>query len=641
VYAGVQLPVVAPAVEGVQTVEQQSFVLFPMVHESKSVLHCVPPGSAAHAFVVVPGATGSQPPVQQSPSFVQVWPSCLHEPLAHSWVTGSQAIEQHSPEVVQLPPAGVQNWPPVHLAGSEPSPSGSWHTVEQHSLPDVQSTPLPLQVVVGEAQRLVLGSQWPLQQSPSVAHETVSAAHRLVSFVQTWFAQAFVQQSAAVLHVAPTALQEAAATHWFPAQPRFSPAQQSETIAQVPPRCAHVGGWQVRWPDDGGQTSPAQQSASDAQKAVAIPHAWALVQTPPVQLSLFRQQPVVGPQAPPVAPQSEGATHVPPEQESAPRQQGWVASQPEAPVATQLALGVQTPLTHPSAPLQQAIAPPQAAPVPAQATGPAQTPPVQVCAELQHVPQAAPVPPQLPDAPVQNPPEQVTPFAALQQVVPTPHASPRAAHVGAVQTLLVQVSFASQQVVPRQDALVAAHGATQCWVPSHTPPLQQGKVAQDAPRLAQVAGASQSPEAAQTLGEQHDPLEPPQDWASARHCGVPPSLGLEPPPEHAARARAAANARDVNAGRAMRDMAFPSSRCGSNREETIRTSACRCSGVGFRRARCALAARLRGGRRCARSGARLCSPSVARSYRECWRRFSRPRPLPGPGGSAPRVNGMR
>jgi hypothetical protein len=273
------------------------------------------------------------------------------------------------------------------------------------------------------------------------------------------------------------------------------------------------------------------------QTAVSILHAGALVQTPPSQLSLFRQQPFVEPQEPPVAPQRAGATQVPPTQESVPLQQGWLASQVEAPVPMQVALAVQTPLTQPSAALQQGVPPPHAAPVPAQVAAPVQTVEAQVSAE-QQVPQLAPRPPQSPEGPTQKPPEQVMPLPVQHAGFPPPHGAPRAAQVGAVQTLPVQASFASQQ---------------------ERPPAQEAFVA------AQVVR-----------------------WRS---------FDAEPPPEQPASASAAAraSARGMNVGRAVRDMALPQqfvavATCGSNREKSTRASACRCSGVCFWRPTCAFAA---------------------------------------------------
>ncbi len=233
-----QVPVVAPGALGVQALEQQSFVAVPpctlIVHESKSVRQPLPPTRAAQAFTVEPAATGSQAPVQHSESAVQEVPCCLQLPDVHSWVPGSQPIEQHSPGDVQLPPAGLQKRAPVQTEAV--------HTVEQHSAPDAQAASFALHVTVGDAQVCEAGSHRPVQQSLELVQGAAIDPHWLASSVQMPFAQAFVQQSAVVVQVAPAFPQVESEVHFPAAQPRLSPEQQSAWTVHAPSRCEHVAG---------------------------------------------------------------------------------------------------------------------------------------------------------------------------------------------------------------------------------------------------------------------------------------------------------------------------------------------------------------------------------------------------------------
>jgi hypothetical protein len=131
-------------------------------------------------------------PVQHSDAVaaVQGSSSCLQAVAPQTLPV--QSSVQHSPAEVQLAPCGLQNSgfrqtgdAPLQMPEQQPLASGS------HDAPSAWQT------TVGEAQTPGVPadvSQRPEQQSSGAVQEAVSAAHSPAGFVQTPFAQAFVQQ---------------------------------------------------------------------------------------------------------------------------------------------------------------------------------------------------------------------------------------------------------------------------------------------------------------------------------------------------------------------------------------------------------------------------------------------------------------
>jgi hypothetical protein len=220
-----------------------------------------------------------------------------------------------------------------------------------------------------------------------------------------------------------------------------------------------------------------QQSASERQYAVSIPHACAAVQVPAVQLSLGEQHGLLALQPSPVPPQSAGASQIP-LQVSAPLQHGSVPLQ-AAPVPAQAAGGVHTLPAQESAGLQHgALA--QDAPVPAQsAVGRVHVPETQVASPQQASPpteQAAPTARHVAGA-VQTlgPPVHASP--ALQHSVAALHDAPVPAQAGATQTLPLHVSAASQHESLAHDVPVAAQEGARSGLEA---PLQAASAATSA-----------------------------------------------------------------------------------------------------------------------------------------------------------------
>jgi hypothetical protein len=308
VYDGVQVP-------PLQLFEQQSPA---SPHASPSVLQPLPPGSAAH---VPPVHT----PVQHSESAVHCAAFFLHAVPPH--VPPSQSSVQHSPDEVQDAPADLQNELGAHSPPSQ--------TAEQQSFATAQLAPVPPQVTDGDAQTLGLPdvSHRPEQQSASAAQLVAPrGAQVLDGFVQTPFAQAFVQQSLEVKQIPPSALQVSRATHWFPAQPR--PEQHSDGSEQAPVAGTQAGTAQTV----PAHSSPRQQSSVDMQDAVSAPQLAGAVQMPDVQLSAVLQHLTSVVHCPPVSAQMAGATHRPFSHVSAP-QHG--STEQSAPVWAHVAGGVQ------------------------------------------------------------------------------------------------------------------------------------------------------------------------------------------------------------------------------------------------------------------------------------------------------------
>lgn len=498
--AGRQVPAAPPPFE-TQFFEQQSPA--PTVQASKSDLQPLPPGSAAQTLPV-------QRPVQHSVPAPQEVPVCLQVPPSHT--PAVHLSEQHSPAEPQLPPAGLQNAAVVQVA----APAGPLHIAEQQSVPMVQESPAPAHDTVGDTQVWLVGSQSPEQHSCEVAQVAARSLQSVTGTVQTLFAQEFVQQSLIEVQALPAGEQVAVETHWFPAQPSDSPAQQSAGTEQDPPECEQAGTWQVRVAPPAGQRRPMQQSPSVRQGALALPQVGGGVQVPFVHESEPLQQGTVGEQVPFVAPQVVGGTQaagaVPAPsgstQESAPLQQPTVPEQTSL-VAAQVAGAVQTLFVHESAPLQQGTSGgEQVAPVPAQTAGAVhfRGAPVQVSAGLQQL-----------ASEVQVEPVPLHRVGTVQTLLPTaPAQAPTA-------PLQHSESVTHGEPVPTQDEGTVHVSAAQTSVAP-----QHGSEAQDAPVAAQVGG------------------------------GGGGGGGLEPLdfPVHAPSSRAAATTRTLNAGRAARDMVF-------------------------------------------------------------------------------------
>jgi hypothetical protein len=170
--------------------------------------------------VVMPQEPPAHTPLQHSAGFVQGVPSSMHM-KGPQWLVGLQGPLQHFRLGLQRLPLGTQAFGPQ---------TPLVQTLEQHGAP-LHGKPSRLHF---GAPQTPLGPQVPEQQSWDEWQRSPSCRHiGLCSQTPPW--QIWVQQSAAVLQLTPTA------PHIPPhTPPLHTPSQQSAGVVQLAPTGLHM-----------------------------------------------------------------------------------------------------------------------------------------------------------------------------------------------------------------------------------------------------------------------------------------------------------------------------------------------------------------------------------------------------------------